>query len=134
MTRLGIACAMIAVCMMLMPRSVGAQTIKAQLGVQTDAVSDTAAISKSSSRSFLYFNPEVSKAPQITVAPSKDHRWEGLGIGAAIGGAGVAFLGIGLCGGGEGCIGPILLGAVGGAVVGGVIGGLIGAAIPKDTK
>jgi hypothetical protein len=65
----------------------------------------------------------------------RDHRWEGLAIGAGV----VGILGIvladGLCtpdSGTDSCTGPVILTGLVGAVMGGVVGGLIGSTIPKD--
>lgn len=69
------------------------------------------------------------------VDKARDHRWEGLAIGASVAGILGVVLADGLCtpdSGTDSCTGPVILTGVVGAVVGGVLGGLIGSAIPKD--
>ena len=76
---------------------------------------------------------QVPQSARIA-APSRDYRWEGLVIGAAVVGVAGALLLHGMCEENESCTGPTVGGFVLGAVVGGVTGGLIGANIPKQQE
>jgi hypothetical protein len=70
-------------------------------------------------------------------AAARDHRWEGMAIGAGAGALGFVLLGAALCGQSEGsegdnCTLTLVRAGLLGAVVGGITGGLIGGAIPKE--
>ena len=67
---------------------------------------------------------------------AKDHRWEGLAIGAGVLGLTAAVLRASACGRDDAatrdnCVGPTVVWGLMGATVGAVVGGLIGSAIPK---
>ena len=70
-------------------------------------------------------------------ARAPDHRYEGLAIGAAVGGVGGLLLSLALCGQsdevGKSCTGTVILGTLGGAALGGLAGLLIGGFFPKDS-
>lgn len=72
----------------------------------------------------------------LAIGDARDHRWEGLAIGAAVAGIAGILMADALCtpdSGTDSCLGPVLGSGLVGAVVGGVLGGLIGSAIPKDS-
>jgi len=71
---------------------------------------------------------------EVRRAAARDHRWEGLGIGAGVVGLLGAIVLHGTCEANESCTGPTIGGFAMGAVVGGVVGGLIGAQIPKGPQ
>jgi hypothetical protein len=83
----------------------------------------------------LYEIPASDARPELRVfGDSRDHRWEGLAIGASV----FAIVGIlmadALCtpdSGTDNCTGPVIGAGLVSAVVGGVLGGFIGSAIPK---
>ena len=67
---------------------------------------------------------------------AKDHRWEGVAIGAGALGLTAAVLRASACGRDDSatrdsCLGPTAIWGLMGATVGAVVGGLIGSAIPK---
>ena len=75
-------------------------------------------------------------APIRAFGDSRDHRWEGLAIGAiSVGLVGVVMADA-LCtpdSGTDSCAGPVIGTGVVGALIGGVIGGMVGLGIPKRT-
>jgi len=72
-------------------------------------------------------------APPLVVSTARDHRWEGLIIGALVGGAVVGAFRYGFCSdsGNGSCAGPVIVWTLGGMTIGAVTGGLIGSEIPK---
>jgi hypothetical protein len=78
-------------------------------------------------------DPQVPQSARVA-ASSRDYRWEGLAIGAAVVGVAGALLLHGTCDDNESCTGPTVGGFALGAVVGGVTGGLIGANIAKKEE
>lgn len=74
----------------------------------------------------------------LMASPAPDHRWEGLLIGALVGGALVGGLRYGLCAdsGNGSCTAPVIAWALGGMTIGGVTGVFLGSAAsrsPQDT-
>lgn len=75
-------------------------------------------------------------APVRAFGDSRDHRWEGLVLGAIGVGLVGAVMADALCtpdSASDGCTGPVIGTGLVSAVVGGVLGGFIGSAIPKRT-
>ncbi len=83
----------------------------------------------------LYEVPVADTRPGLRVfGDSRDHRWEGLAIGASVFGIVGVLMADALCtpdSGTDSCTGPVIGAGAVGALVGGVIGGFIGSAIPK---
>ena len=83
----------------------------------------------------LHEIPAPDTRPELRVfGDSRDHRWEGLAIGASVFGILGILMADALCNAdstSESCAGGVIMSGVVGAVVGGVLGGFIGSAIPK---
>jgi len=83
----------------------------------------------------LYEVPIADTRPGLRVfGDSRDHRWEGLAIGASVLGIMGILMADALCtpdSGTDSCAGPMIGAGAVGALMGGIIGGFIGSAIPK---
>jgi hypothetical protein len=75
------------------------------------------------------------ESPTVAFGDPRDHRWEGLLIGAAIGAVGAGVFANGFCNNSDtsaSCFVPTLISALIGALVLGVTGGFTGGVIPKN--
>jgi hypothetical protein len=76
----------------------------------------------------------LASSIQSTVPHHRDYQWEGVAIGAIIGGAlGAYGCRDCMCGYGDTCVGPMAAAAFLVAIPGAFLGGMVGALIPKKS-